>query len=122
MLRFIKAFILFLLSIIGNAIIFVVAYLYGFFVSAMKRESHQYHFDLAIGMDQYINGVCKYLFNFLLIHSDSHYKFGNVDETISSVIGKNKIVGSLSKLGLFVDAILERLDKGHSINSIDKTE
>lgn len=122
MLNFIKGFLLFIFSIIGNLIIFIFGYTFGLVSSLRKKESGKWHTDLARGKDQYINGVCKYLFNRFLIHSDSLYKFGNIDETISSVIGKNKIVGSLSLLGRIIDKILDLIEKDHTLKSIDKTE
>jgi 8-oxo-dGTP diphosphatase len=42
-----------------------------------------------------------------------------VDETISSVLGKNKKANTLSKIGKGLDWILDILDKNHSIKSIE---
>ena len=50
------------------------------------------------------------------------YKSGNPDESISSVVGKNKKLGTLKPLGKAVDWMLERLDEGHSIDAIEKDE
>jgi hypothetical protein len=44
--------------------------------------------------------------------------FGNKKETISSVIGKNKLTNTLSPLGKALNAFLNYIDKNHSLNSI----
>lgn len=74
----------------------------------------------AISIDQLGNTFCASLFNYFL--QDRGYKFGNVDETISGVIGKNKVLGKLTKLGKALDWVLESLDPNHSIKSIEKDE
>ena len=77
-----------------------------------------YYMDLAISLDQFGNVLMQGLFNVILIKSNTN-KFGNPDETISSVLGKNKLNNSLTFLGRFLDNILNRLDENHSINSIE---
>jgi len=47
------------------------------------------------------------------------YKFGNRDETISSVLGKNIEMNTLSKFGKGLNSILDVIELGHSLNSID---
>lgn len=113
-------FILFLVSSLLKTSISVLGYVYGFIKSIFKGEFNFYNKNLAISKDQYGNALCKYLFDDLLIKSNG-YKFGNVDETISSVIGKNKKQNTLSLFGRILDFILDKLDKNHSINSIDNT-
>lgn len=105
-------FILYIVSSLLKIIIGPICYLYGTIISNEQ---------LAIAKDQYGNGVAKYLFNSLLIKKEG-YKFGNIDETISSVLGKNKRDNTLKFLGKILDYILDKLDKNHSIKSIDETE
>ena len=62
------------------------------------------------------------MFNSILISSKSEYKFGNPDETISSVLGKNKRAGNLLYLGKRLDAWLNGIDPNHSIKSIEEDE
>jgi hypothetical protein len=117
-------FLLFIIASILKWAFAPVLYGYGFFVSFIKggsKEWNKYNQDLAIAKDQYGNAIGKYLFNWLLIKKDG-YNFGNVDETISSVIGKNKIKGTLTIFGKIMDVILDMLEKDHSIKSIDPTE
>lgn len=95
-----------------------IAYLYGTIFSLLKGEFNEYNKDLAISKDQYGNGLCKYLFNHLLI-TKRGYKFGNINETISSVLGKNYRDKTLTKLGKFLSFILNTIDKDHVQKSIN---
>lgn len=73
--------------------------------------------SLALWLDQIGNAVCRDLFNRLLIEKD-WYKFGKVQETISSVLGKNQETWTLTCLGSAVVGILDWLDKDHCRESI----
>jgi len=73
----------------------------------------------ALSIDQTGNTTFKHLFNKTLIKRDG-YSFGNPDETISGVLGKNKKLKTLSSLGRILDGLLEFLDKGHTINAIEE--
>lgn len=97
------------------------AYIYGSIKALFSNNWNSYNRNLAIAKDQYGNGLCQYLFNDILIKKNG-YKFGNIDETISSVIGKNKSENTLTIAGKCLDKILDVLDPNHSLKSIDKTE
>jgi hypothetical protein len=58
------------------------------------------------------------LFNDILIKKGGH-KFGNPDETISSVLGKNFLKGKLSLMGKGLNWILNLIEKDHSIKAIE---
>lgn len=75
-------------------------------------------FKMAISIDQLGNVACYELFNEVLIKANG-YQFGDEDETISSVLGKNKIAETLTKTGKALDWVLEKLDRNHSIESIE---
>ena len=115
-----------LLFIIASIIKWAIApfsYVYGSIAAliAGNGEFHRYNMDLAIAKDQYGNVICQYVFNHLLIKKTG-YKFGNADETVSSVIGKNKLNNTLTFLGRTLDNILDFFDENHSVKSIDNTE
>lgn len=74
--------------------------------------------NLAVNIDRFGNYEFRSLFNVLLI-TDDGYKFGDFRETISSVIGKNKVAGTLNKNGKTLDKILDFFDENHSIKSIN---
>lgn len=73
--------------------------------------------SIAVGIDQIGNSVCRDLFNRCLIKKN-WYKFGKVQETISSVLGKNQEAWSLTRIGRAVVGVLNRLDKDHCEKSI----
>ena len=114
-----------LLLIIASVLKMILApilYLTGAIISLFKGGFNQWNTDLAIAKDQYGNALGKYIWNGLLINKHSIHLFGNIDETISSVLGKNKRDGTLTFLGIFIDKILETIDPNHSEDAIDKTE
>lgn len=110
--------LLFIISSILKWLLSPFLWFIGVICSYNKKEHKKYFKDLAIAKDQYGNAVGKYVFNYCLIKPDG-YKFGNIDETISSVIGKNKIINKLTRIGKLLDYILDLLDSNHSIESID---
>ena len=73
--------------------------------------------SLALGLDQIGNAVCRDMFNRLLIEEDG-YKFGKVQETISSVLGKNQLLDKLSLTGRALVVLLELFEEEHCIKSI----
>ena len=73
--------------------------------------------SVAIWIDQIGNSVCRDLFNRCLITS-SWYKFGKVQETISSVLGKNQETWTLTLVGRAVVGVLDWIDKDHCRESI----
>jgi len=75
-------------------------------------------FELARGIDQTGNAVCFDFFNWALVKDDGLAPFGNVDETISSVIGRNKQLENLTWVGRLLDLILDGIDFNHTIKSI----
>jgi len=83
------------------------------------RPLSPYWRGIAESIDQMGNHICGPIFNQWLLLSEG-YPFGNIDETVSSVLGKNKVIGTLSPAGKWLDKILDWLDKDHSINAIEK--
>lgn len=124
-----KGIILFLVAIFLTVILFPLGVAYELFkifyiaLSSLTQRIHQYFKALAISIDQLGNVALQALLNDTLI-TNSGYKFGNPDETISSVIGKNKLAGTLSPIGHKLDRVLDKFDnsKNHSINSIETDE
>jgi 8-oxo-dGTP diphosphatase len=47
------------------------------------------------------------------------YKFGNQKETISSVIGKNDRMGTLTRAGRFLRWLLDRIEEEHCKDAIN---
>ncbi len=78
----------------------------------------EYLLKIAISIDQLGNVGMQHLLNLVWIKKDG-YKFGNRDETISSALGRNHKLGTLTKFGTAIDQLLDSIDKNHSLNSID---
>jgi 8-oxo-dGTP diphosphatase len=75
--------------------------------------------EVALVLDEAGNVVMQHLLNdTLLIKNKNTYYFGNKKETISSVIGKNSLTNTLAHLGKALNAFLNFIDKGHTLNSI----
>ena len=109
--------LLFVISIITGPI----GIIYGFFYSLFTRSVSgigEYFLEIAISIDQLGNVMMQHFLNLIWIRSNG-YKFGNRDETISSVIGKNLKSDTLTGFGKFFNNILNSLDPNHSLNSID---
>ena len=117
-----KSFLLFCIAIVllifTTPIGFFYALLRQLFLGKLKTLS-VYFLELAIAIDNTGNVMMQYLLNdFLLIKQKDTYYFGNKKETISSVIGKNRLTNTLSPLGKALNAFLNWIDKDHSFNSI----
>lgn len=109
--------LLLILAILLSVILFPI----GFIFSMFYPKRGKYMYKIALGIDQLGNVVCARLFNFFLIDIEGH-QFGNEDETISSVLGKNKKTNTLTLFGIALDMFLELIDKNHSINAIEEDE
>lgn len=75
---------------------------------------------LALSFDQLGNVLGDDLFNWVLIKKESSSRFGDEDETISSVLGKNFLSGTLTILGERLRRLLYQFDKNHSVDAIEK--
>ena len=78
-----------------------------------------YFTEVAIALDAAGNVMMQHLLNdILLVKKEPTYYFGNKKETISSVLGKNELTNTLSALGKVLNGLLNMIDNGHSLNSI----
>lgn len=114
-----------LLHLLAKVLKFILGFVlwpYGIVRSLCKFEFDKWQKQLALAEDQYGNGLGKYFFNDYLITKDSKNKFGNIDETISSVLGKNKKAGTLTPLGKSISWILNLLETNHVEKAIDESE
>ena len=112
---------LLLISIVLFTVTSPLGIIYGFCYKIMTKTFNgigEFSLRIAISIDQLGNVVMQYLLNELMIVKGG-YKFGNRDETISSVIGKNVKSNKLSNFGHLINTILDFIDTSHSLNSID---
>ncbi|MEM0932743.1 MAG: hypothetical protein AAGJ12_09770 [Bacteroidota bacterium] len=113
--------LLFLVSIVLFVLTGPIGFIFALFHELFKRGIHgvgEYGLQLAISIDQLGNVLMQHFFNALWIKKGG-YKFGNRDETISSALGKNKQLETLTGFGKAIDWILDKIDPNHSLNSID---
>lgn len=76
-------------------------------------------FSIAQCIDELGNVAYQELWNDVLITSKG-YRFGLASERISSVIGKNLLMGTLSPTGKWLNNILNKIEPNHTINSIQR--
>ena len=110
-----------ILLIIVAYILLVILSPVGFIMAAIFKPK-KYFWNIAVSLDQLGNVICSELLRLTLITKESEDPFGNPDETISSVIGKNKKADTLSWFGKRIDGLLDRFDKNHSEDSIEDHE
>ena len=110
-----------MIALIVAILLSIILFPIGFIVSMFYPKRGKYLYKIALGIDQLGNVVCARLFNFFLIDMEG-YQFGNEDETISSVLGKNKRANTLTFFGMALDALLELIDKNHNIEAIEDDE
>ena len=76
-----------------------------------------YFFICAKAIDQLGNVMCRDMFNSLLIKDDTE-PFGDEDETISSVLGRNYMSKNLTMVGKGLAWLLNALDPNHVQDAI----
>jgi 8-oxo-dGTP diphosphatase len=114
LLFFIAAFLLITTAPIG--ILFAIVRQ---FVISKVIIINIYLLEVALVLDQAGNVIMQHFLNFALLKKKKRaYLFGNKNETISSVIGKNSLTGTLNSVGLMTDAFLNFIDNRHSLDSI----
>ena len=124
---------LLLIAIVLSAVFYILGIPYALFTVKSKRK---YIRDMAESIDQTGNHVMGPLFNqwmlrtvpprkttlgeyTLILGEIKPYLFGNIDETVSSVLGKNQKLGTLTKSGRWLNRLLNKLDENHSIDAIE---
>ena len=104
-----------------GVILFLVAYLLFLpltIFNALNVRKKGYFLDTAINIDRFGNREFRTSLNKCLIKENSPFKFGDDNETISSVLGKNQRFGHLTKFGKIICLILDTIDKNHCEKSI----
>lgn len=120
-----KGLLLFLTALVLVIGFFIPVTIYTVVSYLVKRKFsylNDWFFDLAISVDQFGNVAGCELFNLILITNKSYNYFGNPDETISSVIGKNEETKTLTFFGRGLNFILNLIENNHSFKSIERDE
>ena len=84
------------------------------YVAEKNGSTYGYWQSTAKNIDIWANKEFRATWNAKLI-IPSGYKFGIEGETISSALGKNELMGTLTKEGKILVKILNRLEKNHCI-------
>lgn len=117
-----KSFLLFCIACILLVTTAPIGFLYALFrqiIFEKVKTLSIFFTEVALVLDQAGNVVMQHLLNdTLLVKNSNTYYFGNKKETISSVIGKNAINGTLAPLGKALNKFLNLIDSGHTFNSI----
>lgn len=82
-----------------------------------KDNAKGYFRSTAVNIDKFGNREFRTLWNATL-RINSGYEFGNINETISSALGKNERDKTLSRTGNILAWILNTIDKNHCLKSI----
>ena len=105
-----------------GVVLFIIAYILFLpltIFNALNVRKKGYFKDTAINLDRFGNREFRFSLNKYLIIEGSINKFGDIRETISSVLGKNQRDNTLTKLGIVICCILDALDKEHCKKSIE---
>ena len=106
-----------------GVILFLIAYLLFLpltIFNALNVKKKGYFKDTAINIDRFGNREFRFSLNKYLITEKSPDRFGNIEETISSVLGKNELSDNLTTLGKLLCWLLDKIEKNHCIKSINK--
>ena len=109
--------IAFVLLIILLPIVILYMFL-KYLLTGKKRMITVWACKTARSIDVFANVEASELFNDTLIKSGG-YKFGNKQETISSVLGKNQLRNTLTRVGNSLRIILDLIEPGHCLLSIN---
>lgn len=109
-------FLLFIVAIVLAIPTFIVSLIHILFSRGRNKGYLKtisgYHKHLAVDIDRFGGSAFKSLWNSIMITTEG-YKFGNINETMSSVFGKNKALGTLTSLGKFIAWVLNLIEKDH---------
>ena len=83
------------------------------------KRLNGYFREEAVAIDRFGNYQYRSLFNTWFV-AENGYKHGNINETISSVLGKNQRDDTLTKFGMLITKILDRMDENHCKKSINE--
>lgn len=112
-----RGLVLLIVALIISAIVVPVGFMYQL-VTTCLNAVNKYLFRIAKSIDQTGNSICEKLLNDTLLKRTAKHHFGNEDETISSVLGKNKQEGSLNWMGKALAYLLDTIEKDHTKKAI----
>lgn len=119
-----SSILLILVAILLSVILLPIAFIYSILVMIITRSKSvvwsTYFCRIAKELDKLGNIAGEHLFNDTLIYKNKGYKFGRIGETISSALGKNVKLNTLTLSGKMLNKLLNLIQKNHSILSIEE--
>lgn len=112
-----RGLILLITALLLSVILMPIGFVFQIMVT-LFRAVDTYLFHIAKSIDQHGNVVCAELFNLTLIKRKG-YKFGDMDKTISYVLGINAENKTLTYLGKKVGNLLNTIEKDHLIKAVN---
>jgi hypothetical protein len=112
-----RGLILLITALVLSVILMPVGFIFQIVVT-LFRAVDTYLFHIAKSIDQHGNVVCAELFNLTLIKKKG-YKFGDMDKTISYVLGVNAEKKTLTYLGIGLGKLLNKIEKDHLIKAVN---
>ena len=114
-------FILVILAKVLYLVVEPINFIYVIFVKKKFtwKKLNGYFREEAVSIDRFGNSQYRSLFNALFV-AENGYHHGNINETISSVLGKNQRDDTLTKFGMLITKILDRMDENHCKDSINE--
>lgn len=103
-------------------LLFIIAYLLYWPLTIINfcyvENKKGYFRSSAITIDKLANREFRTLWNKTL-KKENGYKFGAENETISSALGKNQRDNTLTKTGIKLVWLLDKIEKNHCLKSIN---
>jgi hypothetical protein len=112
-----RGFILLIIALLVSVVLLPVGFTFQV-IATLFRSIDSYLFQIAKSIDQHGNLVCAELFNLTLIKRKG-YKFGDMDKTISFVLGVNAETKTLTYLGKKVCNLLNVIEKDHVKKAVE---
>jgi hypothetical protein len=112
-----RGFILLIVALLISVVLLPIGFTFQV-IATLFRSIDSYLFQIAKSIDQHGNLVCAELFNLTLIKRKG-YKFGDMDKTISFVLGVNAETKTLTYLGKKVCNLLNVIEKDHVKKAVE---
>ncbi|UOX35317.1 hypothetical protein LXD69_07300 [Flavobacterium sediminilitoris] len=109
-----------ILYIIATILWIIITPINWVIVTIKNGMSNAYFLETAIDLDKFGNRNFRTFLN-VTMKVKGGYQFGNINETISSALGKNQRDNTLSWFGKFISFLLDKLDKNHCQKSINNS-
>jgi len=108
-----------ILFIIASFMLWVLTPLFIIYALIKTPNLSKYFRDTALSIDQLGNTMGGPVMNSVLLKTESTFKFGDPDQTISYVLGKNHELKTLTNIGLFIVKILNKIEKNHVEKAVE---